>query len=343
MPENEPTSARVTVIVPAYNEEATIAETMRSLAAQTVPPAEIIVVDDGSTDGTARVARSLGVTVLRPPANTGSKAGAQTFALPCVRTEFVIAIDADTTLAPDAIERLSPGLRRSGRRRGLRQRPPPAHPERLGARTLRRVPVRLHLLQAHPGPLRRPADQLGLLLDVPDGSPPFDRRLVDPDAGRGHGPDLDLLRAGPEGPLHPGSASAIPSSRTTSASSASSCGAGRTGSSRTSGSIGAGSWAFPSSAPRSRSPAGTPSWPRSSISCSCPSSPSSSGIPISSSATSSTSRRSSSPSWPAPSSREASSAPWSASRPSSSSGRSMPSFFSGRSGPRSSAAGISPL
>ncbi len=53
MPENEPTSARVTVIVPAYNEEGTIAETLRSLAAQTVPPAEVIVVDDGSTDGTA--------------------------------------------------------------------------------------------------------------------------------------------------------------------------------------------------------------------------------------------------------------------------------------------------
>jgi poly-beta-1,6-N-acetyl-D-glucosamine synthase len=49
------------------------------------------------------VARSLGVTVLRPPANTGSKAGARTSALPYVETELVMAVDADTVRAPDAI------------------------------------------------------------------------------------------------------------------------------------------------------------------------------------------------------------------------------------------------
>jgi len=100
----------VTVIVPAYNEAATLADTLRSLAAQTARPAEVIVVDDCSSDGTAEVARSFGATVLRPPANTGSKAGAQTFALPAVRTGLVIALDADTTLAPDAIARLLPAF-----------------------------------------------------------------------------------------------------------------------------------------------------------------------------------------------------------------------------------------
>ncbi|MBI4501363.1 MAG: glycosyltransferase [Gemmatimonadetes bacterium] len=98
--------APVTVIVPAYNEAASIADTIRSLYEQTVPPHEIIVVDDCSTDGTAEVARGIGVTVMRPPANTGSKAGAQNFALRLVRTPLCIAIDADTVLAPDAIERL---------------------------------------------------------------------------------------------------------------------------------------------------------------------------------------------------------------------------------------------
>jgi biofilm PGA synthesis N-glycosyltransferase PgaC len=97
----------VTIIVPAFNEEASLAATLRSLAAQTVRPAEIIVVDDCSTDGTGEVARTLGATVVRPPRNTGSKAGAQTFGLDFVRTPFVIAIDADTTLAPDAIEILA--------------------------------------------------------------------------------------------------------------------------------------------------------------------------------------------------------------------------------------------
>jgi cellulose synthase/poly-beta-1,6-N-acetylglucosamine synthase-like glycosyltransferase len=101
---------RLTAIVPAYNEAATVAETVRSLRAQTLAPADIVVIDDCSTDATARVAQAAGATVLRPPANTGSKAGAQTYALERIETELVIAVDADTTLARDAIERLVPAL-----------------------------------------------------------------------------------------------------------------------------------------------------------------------------------------------------------------------------------------
>ena len=96
----------MTVIVPAYNEAETVADTIRSLAAQTARPAEVIVVDDCSTDGTGGVARVLGVRVVRPPRNTGSKAGAQSFALAHVRTPLTVAIDADTVLAPDALELL---------------------------------------------------------------------------------------------------------------------------------------------------------------------------------------------------------------------------------------------
>ena len=106
----DPADGELTVLVPAYNEAASVADTIRSLQAQTRPPAEIIVIDDCSTDDTAEVARALGVTVVRPPSNTGSKAGAQNFAMPLVRTTFVMAIDADTTLAPDAVERLFPAL-----------------------------------------------------------------------------------------------------------------------------------------------------------------------------------------------------------------------------------------
>lgn len=101
-----PKSSDLTVIVPAYNERETIADTLRSLREQTAPPREIIVVDDCSTDGTGDIARALDVTVYRPPANTGSKAGAQTAVLGRVHTEFTMALDADTTLAPDAIEKL---------------------------------------------------------------------------------------------------------------------------------------------------------------------------------------------------------------------------------------------
>jgi poly-beta-1,6-N-acetyl-D-glucosamine synthase len=100
----------LTVIVPAYNEAASIGDTIRSLQSQTCPPRRIIVVDDCSTDGTGDIARALDVTVLRPPRNTGTKAGAQNYALQFVDTEFVMAIDADTTLAPDGIERLLTGM-----------------------------------------------------------------------------------------------------------------------------------------------------------------------------------------------------------------------------------------
>ena len=97
---------QLTVLVPAYNEAHSIADTIRSLQDQTFPIHSIIVIDDFSSDGTGDVARSLGVEVVRPSKNTGSKAGAQNFALPLVETEFTMAIDADTVLAPDAVERL---------------------------------------------------------------------------------------------------------------------------------------------------------------------------------------------------------------------------------------------
>jgi biofilm PGA synthesis N-glycosyltransferase PgaC len=97
----------LTAIVPAYNEAASVAQTIRSLQEQTLPPREIIVVDDCSIDETAQIAEGVGARVIRPPRNQGSKAGAQTYALPLVDTEFAMALDADTTLAPNAIERLA--------------------------------------------------------------------------------------------------------------------------------------------------------------------------------------------------------------------------------------------
>jgi len=99
-------AASVTIIVPAFNEAATLGETLASIAALRVAPAEIIVVDDCSTDDTGAIARRAGATVIRPEHNTGSKAGAQTFALGRVATPLCLVLDADTVLAPDALEHL---------------------------------------------------------------------------------------------------------------------------------------------------------------------------------------------------------------------------------------------
>jgi N-acetylglucosaminyltransferase len=98
----------LTVIVPAHNEELGLPATLESLGRQTAPPEEIIVVDDGSTDRTGQVAASYGATVLRPPHNLGSKAKAQNHALPHCATDLVLAVDADTVLAPDYIEKIKP-------------------------------------------------------------------------------------------------------------------------------------------------------------------------------------------------------------------------------------------
>ncbi|MEU9120958.1 glycosyltransferase family 2 protein [Streptomyces sp. NPDC048506] len=98
----------ITVIVPAHNEEEGLPATLESLARQTVRPDRILVVDDGSTDRTGEVAASHGVTVLRPPRNLGSKAKAQNHALPHCTTDLVLAVDADTVLAPDYIETVVP-------------------------------------------------------------------------------------------------------------------------------------------------------------------------------------------------------------------------------------------
>jgi poly-beta-1,6-N-acetyl-D-glucosamine synthase len=106
MQPDQPCKPGITAIVPAYNEAGSVATTVRSLLAQSLPLSEIIVVDDCSTDDTGAIARALGVTVLRPNENTGSKAAAQSFALSSVKTEFCVAVDADTEVEPDAIEKL---------------------------------------------------------------------------------------------------------------------------------------------------------------------------------------------------------------------------------------------
>jgi N-acetylglucosaminyltransferase len=98
----------LTVIVPAHNEELGLPATLEALARQTIPPEEIIVVDDGSADRTGEVAAAHGATVLTPPRNLGSKARAQNHALPHCDTDLVLAVDADTVLAPDYIEKIKP-------------------------------------------------------------------------------------------------------------------------------------------------------------------------------------------------------------------------------------------
>ena len=100
-------SARITVVVPARDEARHIAGTLRALLEQDHPPWQIVVVDDGSVDDTARIAEDLlrGVaraTVLRLPVN-GGKAAALNAGVRLATGDLVATIDADTRLAVDAL------------------------------------------------------------------------------------------------------------------------------------------------------------------------------------------------------------------------------------------------
>ncbi len=68
---------RVLVIVPAHNEEASLPATLAELRAK-APQVEVLVVDDGSRDGTTRIAREAGVAVVRHPVNLGVGGALQT-------------------------------------------------------------------------------------------------------------------------------------------------------------------------------------------------------------------------------------------------------------------------
>lgn len=100
----------VSVLIPAFNEEKTIGDTIKSIKKQTYPIAEIIVIDDASTDKTAEIAQNLGAKVVKTPKNSGTKAKAQNFGLQFVNGEVVVTVDADTILAPSAIEKILPAL-----------------------------------------------------------------------------------------------------------------------------------------------------------------------------------------------------------------------------------------
>jgi peptidoglycan/xylan/chitin deacetylase (PgdA/CDA1 family)/glycosyltransferase involved in cell wall biosynthesis len=102
----------VSVIVPAHNEAANIAATVRSLVDSDYPGVEVIVVDDGSTDGTGRIVRALrlpGVHVIRQD-NAGKPAALNT-GLRYARAELVVMVDGDTVFEPDAVGRLVQPLR----------------------------------------------------------------------------------------------------------------------------------------------------------------------------------------------------------------------------------------
>jgi cellulose synthase/poly-beta-1,6-N-acetylglucosamine synthase-like glycosyltransferase/peptidoglycan/xylan/chitin deacetylase (PgdA/CDA1 family) len=101
------TPPAVAVIVPAYNEEVGIERSVRSLAASTYPGLEIVVVDDGSTDGTADVVAGLDLdrlTLVRQ--DNAGKAAALNTGVAFTEADIIVMVDGDTLFEPETVERL---------------------------------------------------------------------------------------------------------------------------------------------------------------------------------------------------------------------------------------------
>lgn len=96
----------ISVVIPAYNREHTVLTAIHSVLSQTLPPAEVIVVDDGSSDGTAAAVESLGhpsVRLIRQ-ANGGISAARNT-GIRAAQSEWVAFQDSDDEWLSTKLER----------------------------------------------------------------------------------------------------------------------------------------------------------------------------------------------------------------------------------------------
>lgn len=99
-------SGDVTVIVPVWNRRDLLEGALHGLRAQTLAPAEVLVADDGSADGSADLAGSLGARVIRIGTH-GGFARAVNRAIRESRTSLVAIVNNDVELAPDWLEKVS--------------------------------------------------------------------------------------------------------------------------------------------------------------------------------------------------------------------------------------------
>ena len=107
----------VAVVIPAYNAEETLAETLESVLAQTHTALDVVVVDDGSTDDTRQIAETFAqrdprVRVLSRP--NGGVARARNTGIAATTAEFVAPVDADDLWHPKKIARQLAVMRAGG-------------------------------------------------------------------------------------------------------------------------------------------------------------------------------------------------------------------------------------
>jgi len=96
---------KLSVVIPVYNEEHNIVDVLRRVRNVVGPDAEVIVVDDGSSDSTASLVEKTGVRLIRHPYNKGNGAAVKTGIRNASR-RFVLLMDGDGQHPPEAIPKL---------------------------------------------------------------------------------------------------------------------------------------------------------------------------------------------------------------------------------------------
>lgn len=99
------TTPLLSIIIPAFNEEGALGETVLAIHDLKLSRYEILVVDDGSSDATARVAATAGARVVSHPYNIGNGASVKT-GIRCARGDVLVFMDGDGQHDPKDIPRL---------------------------------------------------------------------------------------------------------------------------------------------------------------------------------------------------------------------------------------------
>ena len=95
----------ISVVIPVYNSERYLAEAIESILAQTCPPGEIIVIDDGSTDGSAKLVERFSPSVNYHWQPNGGTSAARNRGVAVARGNFLAFLDADDLWVEDKLAR----------------------------------------------------------------------------------------------------------------------------------------------------------------------------------------------------------------------------------------------
>ena len=95
--------SRVSVVVPTYNRAELLKEALESIRSQTLPPLEVVVVDDGSTDHTAHICAALGQSIRYIRQDNGGPAAARNTGIRDARGEWIAFCDSDDVWVADKL------------------------------------------------------------------------------------------------------------------------------------------------------------------------------------------------------------------------------------------------